>query len=303
MAGEQQIGYLFPAGGPVPSDLVIGREDILAELERRVREGIHTMLSGPRRIGKTTVCNAVCDRFSEEGSIVVKVEVPESADAEVLLQAVVDRSRQQVSLLEAGGRMFKAAQPLLESILREQGLPVDLSQLQGRPSVKTARRVLALPLRLAEKIGKPVIFYLDELQRVVDYADGEHLLIDLVDLYSGQSAVVLLVDGSSERTFEQMMVPPVGFGKLVDRLSLAEKIPERIWRESLPTRFERADLEVDPEALGALNSFGGGRPYATMTAARYGALNARKLGSGSVGTFEMTEGIEEARRHLAEDGS
>ncbi|HET9676084.1 MAG TPA: ATP-binding protein [Solirubrobacterales bacterium] len=300
MQDEQKIGYLFPSGGPVPPGLVIGREDILAELERRVDEGIHTMLTGPRRIGKTTVCNAVCDHLSEEGSLVVKVEVPESANAEVLLQAVVDCSRQQASLLDVGGRMLRAAQPLLEVILKEQGLPLDLSQLR-RPSADTARRVLALPLRLAEKCSRPTIFYLDELQRVVDYADGEHLLGDLIDLYSGQSDAVLLVDGSSERTLEQMMAPPIGFGKVVDRLPLAEKIPERVWRESLPDRFKRANLEVDPEALAALNSFGGGRPYATMTAARYAALNARKLGSGSVGIFEMTEGIAEARRHLAED--
>lgn len=47
--------------------------------------------------------------------------------------------------------------------------------------------------------------------------------------------------------------------------------------------------------------FGDGRPYATMTAARYAALNARKLGSPTVGTFEAEEGVAEARRHLAED--
>lgn len=38
-----------------------------------------------------------------------------------------------------------------------------------------------------------------------------------------------------------------------------------------------------------------------MTAARYAALNARKLGSETVGTFEAEEGVAEARRHLEED--
>lgn len=301
MAPDQRIGHLFPAGGPVPRDLIIGRQDVITELERRVGEGIHTMLTGARRIGKTTVCNAVCHRVSETDAIVVKIEVPESADATALLQAVLERSRKEGALLRAGGRVLRAAEPVLEKVLEEQGLPLDLSQLRPGASPQTARKIIELPLKMAEKTGRPVIFYLDEVQRMVDYADGEALLGDLVDVYSGQTKAVLLVDGSSERTLEQMMVPPVGFGKLVDRLPLADEIPMQIWRVGLPERFEQAGLELAPEALEALNSYGRGRPYATMSAARYAALNARKLGSEFVGPFEAAEGIEEARRHLAED--
>ncbi len=38
-----------------------------------------------------------------------------------------------------------------------------------------------------------------------------------------------------------------------------------------------------------------------MTAARYMALNARKLGSDSVGRFEAETAIAEAQRHLDDD--
>lgn len=158
-----------------------------------------------------------------------------------------------------------------------------------------------MPSRLAEEAGEPVVFFLDELQRAVDYADGEQVLGDLVDLYSGATDVVVLVDGSKERALEGMLGAPVQFGKLCDRLSLEPRIPTYIWRESLPGRFRQAGLEVQPEALEALVTFGDGRPYATMTAARYAALNARKLGSEIVGAFEAEEGVAEARRHVAED--
>jgi len=158
-----------------------------------------------------------------------------------------------------------------------------------------------LPSRLAEEAGEPVVFFLDELQRAVDYADGEQVLGDLVDLYSGATDVVVLVDGSKERALEGMLGAQVQFGKLCDRLSLEPRIPTYTWRESLPGRFRQAGLEVQPEALEALVTFGDGRPYATMTAARYAALNARKLGSEIVGAFEAEEGVAEARRHVAED--
>jgi hypothetical protein len=156
-------------------------------------------------------------------------------------------------------------------------------------------------LELAAVTGAAVVLYLDELQRVVDYAEGELVLGDLVDLYSGRDEVVLLVDGSSERALESMMRPPIGFGKLVDRLALAREIPSPIWRESLPIRFEQAHLTLHSDALEELIAYGEGRPYATMSAARYSALNARKLGSDTVEEFEVREGIAEARRHLAED--
>jgi hypothetical protein len=60
-------------------------------------------------------------------------------------------------------------------------------------------------------------------------------------------------------------------------------------------------LELAPEALEKLIEFGEGRPYPTMTAARYAALGARKLGSVTVDAFDAQMAIDEARRHLAED--
>lgn len=296
---DDRIGRLFPAGGPVPPDLVIGRTGDIEELHRRVAEGIHTLLTGDRRIGKTTVCNAVCERIRANGSTVVQIEVPESADGIALLQLVVDRFS-RISLAARARRTFRSVQPLIETVLRESGIPLDLSQLDVA-TASTARAIFSLPARLVEETGKPVVFYLDELQRAVDYADGAQILLDLVDLYGGNAGVVVLVDGSSERALDGMMGAPIQFGKLVDRMPLAPEISAGAWREGLPRRFEQAGLSLDPDGLEALVAFGEGRPYATMTAARYAALNARKLGSGKVERFEVKEGIAEARRHLAED--
>lgn len=299
---DDRIGHLFPAGGPVPPDLVIGREGDIDEVHRRVAEGIHTMLTGERRIGKTTVCNAVCERLWEDGSIVVQIEVPESRDARGLLQQILDRSIDRSSAAARGRRALKAAEPLIQKFLGEEGIPLDLSQLDaGRSPARTVRSILSLPSRLATDTDAPVVFYLDEVQRVVDYEEGGQILGELVDLYSGRDEVVLLVDGSSERALERMMGAPIGFGKLVDRLPLAREISTGIWRESLPDRFEQAGLALGSDALEALISFGEGRPYATMSAARYSALNARKLGIGAVEEFDVREGIAEARRHLEED--
>lgn len=156
-------------------------------------------------------------------------------------------------------------------------------------------------MALAEERDQPVVLFLDELQRAADYADGEQLLGDLVDLYSGNTKVVVLVDGSDERALDGMLGAPAQFGKLVDRLTLDPRISIDIWRLGLTERFVQAGLELAPEALEKLIEFGEGRPYPTMTAARYAALGARKLGSAAVEAFDVQMAIDEARRHLAED--
>jgi hypothetical protein len=197
--------------------------------------------------------------------------------------------------------MWRAARPWIEKLLAEEGIPLDLRELGADRGVLAASTVLTLPSRLHQQTGQPVLFFLDELQRAVNYADGEQVLGDLVDIYSGSADVVLLVDGSEERALDGMLGAPVQFGKLCDRIPLEPRIPSRTWREALPRRFARAGMVVEPDCLEALVAFGDGRPYATMTAARYAALNARKLGSDAVGTFEVEEAMAEARRHLAED--
>lgn len=171
----------------MPPELVIGRAGDIDELERRAREAIHTMLTGDRRIGKTTVCAAACDRVQRDGMVIVQVEVPERPDATALLQLVVDRCS-RISLAARGRRALRVARPLVEKVLRDQGIPLDLGELAADPGTLPTRTILSLPSRLAEETGKRVVFFLDEAQRAVDYVDGDQVLGDLVDLYRPASS-------------------------------------------------------------------------------------------------------------------
>jgi len=50
---------LFPLGGPVSKEDLVGREDFIASLVNRLSEGQSVMLAGPRRIGKTSLAHEV----------------------------------------------------------------------------------------------------------------------------------------------------------------------------------------------------------------------------------------------------
>lgn len=298
----EPIGRLFPLGGPVPPALVIGRDGELQEIERRLREGMSTMLDGQRRIGKTTVCAAVCDLLRRAGVLVIELDVPERPDSRDLLQLIIDTCR-RVSLEARGRAALHAARPLLEKILADQGVPLDLSGLGTSPDRLPTREVLSLPVTIAQQQGRHGVLFLDELQRVVDYEDGDQLLIDFVDLYSGSDDVVVLVDGSDQRALKGMFGAPVHFGKLVDRLTLDPTIPLTTWRQPLTERFARAGLQLDDAVREELLTWSGGRPYETMAAARFTALAARKTDSEVVSSFDLRMGLDDAQRHLRDDGA
>ena len=301
-----KIGHVLPVGGPVPPDYVIGRSGEIDQLVTRLSESIHTMASGERKIGKTTICDAACARVKPELEI-VRIEVPErkDADARVLLQSIIDRCN-TVSRASATRKVLRAARPTIEVALASAGIPLNLDELGAEPAPATAREILALPRTLGDQLGRPVVFFLDEIQRAVDYTDGEEMLEALVDLYSGgRGDVVVLVDGSDDRLLNEMRGAPIQFDKLCARLEISSSIPKQAWREALPGRFDQLSMTLDPDALDAIVEFGAERPYATMAAAQGAALAARRINAGSdratVGAFEADQGIEFARRRLADD--
>jgi AAA ATPase domain len=303
---DPTIGHVLPVGGPVLPDYVVGRTGEIDQLVTRLSESVHTMASGDRRIGKTTICDAACARLKPQLEI-VRIEVPErrDADARVFLQLIIDRCN-TISHAAATRKLLRAARPAIETVLGSAGIPMNLDELGAEPAASTAREILALPRTLADELGKPVVFFLDELQRAVDYTDGAEILEALVDLYSGGVGdVVVLVDGSDDRLLDRMRGAPIQFDKLCDRLAITASIPKQIWREALPGRFEQLSITIEPAALEAIVEFGAERPYATMAAAQGAALAARRInvgaGHATVGAFEADQGIELARRRLADD--
>ncbi len=296
-----ELGFLFPVGGRVAPEQMIGREGDVAELVDRLREGMHTTMSGRRRIGKTTVCNAACARLrDQDGCPVVQLETPEQSTAAGFCQLVIDCSS-RVDRARPIRRLGRAVRPFVEDQLRERGIPLDLSGLGAELTPATRQAALELPLELARQHSVRVVLFIDELQRAVDYGDGVGLVCDLVDLYAGNGEVVVLVDGSDDRTIEQLMGRPYGLGKLASRVALPEQIPLDQWRHPLRRRFGAAELAISEERLERILAFGDGYPYATMAAALYTAFNARRLNLREIDDFALEKGLGEARERLDAD--
>ncbi len=296
------LGLLFPTGGRVAPEQMVGREGDVADLVARLREFAHVVLSGPRRAGKTSVCGAACAVLRDvHDFLVIELEAPEQSSAEGVCQLIIDRAA-RLDLQRISRDLLKAAVPTVQKLLEEQGVPLDLSRFGADVPDATRRAALELPSTIARRQRCKVVFFIDELQRAVDYADGVGLVHDLVDIYSANPDVVVLVDGSDDRTIEQMMGAPYGLARLAQRVPLAPIIPVDQWRRPLRERFERAALSVSEEHLDRILDFGEGRPYNTMAACLYVGLTARRSRSEAIDDFVLEKGLEEARARLDEDG-
>ena len=283
----------------MPPELVIGRDGEIQDISARLRDGIGTLLSGERRIGKTTVCDSVCSVLREEGALVLRVDVPERSDSSQLLEEIVRACASPTAA--AANSVGKLLRPFVERQLQDAGLPLDLAGLGSLPP-RSMRAIVQLPVAVAARTERPVIVFFDELQRVASYQDAAAVLSDVLDLYGPGSGVTVLADGSDQRVLDGLLGAPHHIGKLLDRAQLSDRIPLAVWRAPLTSRFSDAGLELDPGALEQIIAFGDGAPYATMAAARYTARAAHNTGSTLVSTFDAQMGIDEAARRLSDDG-
>lgn len=298
---HEAIGELFPVGGRLAPSQMIGRTGDVADLVQRLLERQHVVLSGARRIGKTSVCGAVCEVLEREHDcIVVDFEAPEQSSAEGVCQLLIDRTA-RLDLQRIAQGLLKGAIPFVQGWLQEQGVPMDLSEFRASVPTSTLRTVLELPLGIARQHGRSVVLFIDELQRAVDYADGVALVTALVDLYAGNPDVLVLIDGSEERTVEQLVGSPYSLGKLAQRVELEAGIPLDQWRTPLRNRFEQAALEISEERFERLLAFGAEHPYRTMAACAAVALAARRAEVAEIDDFVLELGLKEASQRLDDD--
>lgn len=123
------------------------------------------------------------------------------------------------------------------------------------------------------------------------------------DLIVGRRGEIDEIGGRLRESMSTMLAGARRIGKLVGRIELGERIPLTSWRKPLTERFSRAGIVLEDSPREELLQWSDGRPYATMAAARYTALSARNTSSGAASEFDVHMGIDEAERHLSDDGA
>ncbi len=281
---RQASGDLFPTDIPIPASQMIGRDDDVREVTAALVGGTNLILAGPRRTGKTSVCEAALGRARRRGCYTARLDLFRIADAaelaETLALAVIANRSPARRLVrrarELGRSALTAAQAAAVLKLQSQlGEVVELAVTPGW-AAQDPQRALDLALELPERVavadGRRLILFFDEFQELASerrpYGDPDQVTKRMRAVFQRSSSVSYLFAGSIEHVMRDLFAPQQrafsGFGSF----HALRPIAAGDWLDGLADRFAADDCTVAPAALFRIVELGGGHPRATMRIAQ-----------------------------------
>jgi hypothetical protein len=263
---------------------MIGRSEDVRQVAAALENGTSLVMAGPRRTGKTSVCDAALTKVRARGVYVAAVDLFAMADdaelAEALAGAVL-RNRPALRKLlpkarRLGRQALTAAQGAVVMQLKSQlGDAVELALTPGlaaqNPQLALAQ-ALELPQRVAVADGRRCVVFFDEFQELAGerrpYGDPDAVTKRMRAIFQRSTQVSCLFTGSLEHVMRDLFAPGdralSGFGSFYHLRPIA---PEE-WGEGLRERFAADGCEIAPDALVRLVALGEGHPRVTMLIAQ-----------------------------------
>lgn len=241
-----------------PRDLV-DREEELALLEERIRDGVNTRLSSPRDYGKTSLLHrAIADaRAKKVGAVLVD------------LYGVRTAGQMAAQIENAYETLPAGALSSAWAALRRRGGSVGFQSPLGGATLafgageaghRALLDALSLPRQLHERTGQPVLVVFDEFQGVLK-ADLDGLIRSVIQHHG--SGVTYVFSGSHPGMMRALFTDrkrpfygqaaPLELGRL-PRVALADYIS---------ARFQETDRDVG-EVFGLLLDLVDGHPQRAM---------------------------------------
>jgi uncharacterized protein len=300
--GEQRLTPFLVTGGPVPPEDVVDREAYLERTIARLKDGHSIYISGPRRIGKSSIAGALLEHFREAGFYTCQLDLftvtSETDFAERLAEAVLVNRR--------GGWRLSRRQVSLEPSLSAKGFPPEIKVALGfkvgspdpEPSV-ILDRALELPEQVASQDKRGMVVAFDEFQEVQKLG-GIDLLKRMRAHFQQHRSVVYIFLGSESSKLRQI------FGAAAEPFyrfaepSRLPPIPLASWSEYLEARFASRDLTIPVAILTDLLEATGGHPADTMLVASHVYYATRDSRSGEVTGALLQAGYAQALDDLSQ---
>src|ERR671911_44949 len=250
----------------------------------RLEAGTHLIVAGPRRTGKTSVCEAALARVARRGIYTAKVDLFRVSDAAELAAAL--SAAQAQAVLRMVGELG-------------EGVEIALTPgLAARDPERALDLALELPERVARADGRRMVLFFDEFQELSSarrpYGDPDAVTNRMRAIFQRSTAVSFLFAGSIEHVMRDLFAPSrrafSGFGSFYALRPIA---PED-WRAGVAERFAADGCEVSAAALDRIVELGGGHPRATMRVAQQTHLVSIELGTRAIDLELVRLGFERA---------
>jgi uncharacterized protein len=309
---RQRSADLFPTDQPIPASQLIGRDSDVREVGATLLGGSSVVIAGPRRTGKTSVCQAALNRARRRGCYTVALDLFRIADAaelaETLALAVIANRSAAHRIVRRARELGRAALGATQAaaVLKLQsqlGEAVEIAITPGW-AAQDPQRALDLALELPERVAvaddKRLILFFDEFQELAGdrrpYGDPDQLTKRMRAVFQRSTNVSYLFAGSIEHTMRDLFGPNrrafSGFGSF----HTLRPIAHADWLTGIAERFEADGCTVERMALERIVELGGGHPRATMRIAQQTHLVSVQLDRTDIDLDLVALGYEAALR-------
>lgn len=286
---------------------MIGRDTDVQEIATTLASGSSVVVAGPRRTGKTSVCDAVLELSAARGAYTLAVDlfrIATSAElAETLVAATLsNRSalRRAVHQTRRAGRVVADALQT-SAILRSRSQLGDELEIAFRPGLaardpeRYLDYALELPGRIAGADSKQVVVFFDEFQEIANpqhpYGDPDRLTKRMRAIFQRSQDVTFLFAGSVEHMMHDLFTPSHRALHQFGGFHALRPIDPDAWASGLAERFARDDCTVDTRALERIVDYGRLHPRTTMLIAQKSHMTTVELGTRHVDLTTVEQGL------------
>lgn len=264
----RHAGPLFPVGKLAGPGDVVDREDFIDHTVRELLSGQSLWVTGPRRIGKSSVALEVLRRLKTLGCSVGRVDLFYVASLEefasLLWQVVLD---QRFGPGHAVIRTLKGIQERLKHVVLTQSIGELEIQFPLRGETPAPDEAMAMALqaadRWAQRRGAPFVILLDEFQEL-ERLGGTPLIKKLRAIFQTQERCVYLFLGSRESILKTLFSDRREAFYRFAAMKELPPVPSEAWMEYLRRKFESAGIKTSSVALEVMIRETGGHPFGMM---------------------------------------
>ena len=261
---------------------MIGREDDVDAVARALVGGANVVVAGPRRTGKTSVCDAAVAVCSLAGCYAASVDLFRIADAGELaetltLRLLANRPPLRRALRTATARRGRVLEALSTSVAyrarQDLGDELEIALTVGAGR-KDPNRALAATWELAERIAaaddRRLVLFLDEFQEIASGFYGETGLVtrQMRAVFQRSPHVSVLFAGSIEHVMRDLFAPSDRALSQFGGLHELAQIDRDAWRAGLRARLALDRCTIADSALERLLDASECHPRATMLVAQ-----------------------------------
>lgn len=240
----------FIFGVATSGDNFTDRKNETARLLANFKHGINTVLISPRRWGKTSLVQKVCNLAKSDDLKVVYLDIFSCRSDRELYDAFASAVLKQTST--KWDEWVENAKLFLSRITPKISFGTDPMtdfsiSLELNPKNDDITEILQLPEKIAQKKGFRIVVCIDEFQQIAEFGDSKNFQKRLRTIWQLQKSVSYCLFGSKKHLmnelFEKKSLPFYKFGDAI----YLQKIPTADWVEYICGRFEATGKSISPE--------------------------------------------------------